>query len=105
MINKKSKLSISRQCQLLSINRSSFSYQPILSPNEIEESILMQLIDEIYTRRPFLGSRRTKDELKDDQDLVVNRKKIQRLMRKMGIQAIYPKPRPSKPGKGHKIYP
>ena len=56
-------------------------------------------IDELYTRWPFYGSRRIADELG------VNRKRIQRLMRLMGIEAIYPKKRTTRPGAGHKIYP
>ena len=64
----------------------------------------MRLIDEIHLKRPFYGSRRIRDNL---QDLghTVNRKKVQRLMRQMGIAALYPKANTSRPGKGHKIYP
>ncbi len=64
----------------------------------------MRLIDEIHLKRPFYGSRRIRDNL---QDLghPVNRKKVQRLMRQMGITALYPKANTSRPGKGHKIYP
>lgn len=59
----------------------------------------MRRIDELYTRRPFYGSRRLADELG------VNRKRVQRLMRRMGIEAIYPKRRTTWPGAGHRIYP
>ena len=59
----------------------------------------MRRIDELYTRRPFYGSRRLADELG------VNRKRVQRLMRRMGIEAIYPKRRTTWPGAGHQIYP
>jgi putative transposase len=60
---------------------------------------LMHRIDELYTRWPFYGSRRIADELD------VSRKRIQRLMRLMGIEAVYPKKRTTWPGAGHKIYP
>ena len=59
----------------------------------------MRRIDEEYTRHPFYGSRRLAEVLD------VNRKRVQRLMRRMGIEAIYPKRRTTKPGAGHKIYP
>jgi putative transposase len=59
----------------------------------------MRAIDELYLRWPFYGSRRIADELN------INRKRVQRLMRLMGIEAIYPKKRTTHPGVGHKIYP
>jgi len=64
----------------------------------------MRLIDEIHLKRPFYGSRRVRDNL-EDLGHTVNRKKVQRLMRQMGIAALYPKANTSRPGKGHKIYP
>ena len=66
--------------------------------------MLMRLIDEIHLDKPFLGIRRIKDAL-HDLGHTVNRKRIQRLMRKIGIQAIYPKPNLSKANKQHKIAP
>lgn len=65
---------------------------------------LMRRIDEMHLKRPFYGSRRLRDWLQDE-GYDINRKRVQRLMRQMGIRALYPKPRTSKPGKGHKIYP
>ena len=65
---------------------------------------LMRRIDEMHLKRPFYGSRRIRDWLQDEGH-DINRKRVQRLMRQMGIRALYPKPRTSKPGKGHKIYP
>ena len=86
-----------RQCELLGLPRSSGYYRPV---GESEENLrLMRQIDELYTRWPFYGSRRLADELS------VNRKRVQRLMRRMGIEAIYPKRRTTRPGAGHKIYP
>ena len=95
-------LSKSRRCELLSIARSSAYYRA--EPVSSEDLKLMRLIDEIHLRLPFYGSRRLRDELYD-QDYVINRKRIQRLMRQMGIRALYPRVRTSQPGEGHKIYP
>ena len=64
----------------------------------------MRLIDQIHLRYPFLGSRRISDELAE-MGHVVNRKRVQRLMRQMGITALYPKRSTSTPAPGHKIYP
>ena len=64
----------------------------------------MRQLDELYLKWPFYGSRRLCIELQH-QGYRVNRKRIQRLMRTMGLRAIYPKPRTSQPGKAHKIYP
>ena len=64
----------------------------------------MRLLDEQYTRTPFYGSRRMKIALQE-QGWEVNRKRIQRLMQQMGLEAIYPKPRLSDPAPGHRIYP
>ncbi|MCH7678869.1 IS3 family transposase, partial [candidate division KSB1 bacterium] len=102
MVDKSHKLPINRQCQLLELSRSSFYYRG----REVSESELQQMrqIDEIHTQRPFYGSRRIRDWF-EDQGISVNRKRIQRLMRLMGIQALYPKKKTSRPGKGHKVYP
>lgn len=90
-------MSVRRQCELLDLPRSSYYYQPQQeSPENLK---LMRQIDELYTRWPFYGSRRIAVELG------ANRKRIQRLMQRMGIEAIYPKKRTTWPGAGHKIYP
>ena len=95
-------LSVRRQCELLGLNRSTLYYQGI---GESEENLqLMRRIDEQYMRRPILGSRRMRDWL-ETQEIFVNRKRIQRLMQLMGLEAIYPKPRLSSAAKEHKIYP
>jgi putative transposase len=95
-------LSISRQCDLLGLARSSFYYEPA---TESEENLnLMNLIDEEYTAHPFFGSRQMTAWLKR-QGHEVNRKRVQRLMRLMGLEAIYPKPKLSLPDQKHKIYP
>ena len=95
--------SISRQCQLLSLSRSSFYYAPVpVSPEDLE---LMRQIDEQYLKTPFYGSRSMVRHFWRHQGRRVNRKRIQRLMRLMGIEAIYPKPHTSRPHPEHKIYP
>ena len=65
----------------------------------------MALIDAQYMQRPFFGSRRMVVILDREHNYKVNRKRVQRLMRKMGIAALHPKPKTSQPAKGHKIYP
>ena len=94
--------SISRQCQLLGLNRSSFYYQARLVQSDDLE--LMRLIDEQYLKTPTYGSRSMARHFRR-QGRRVNRKRIQRLMRLMGIEAIYPKPHTSRPFPDHKIYP
>ena len=91
------KLSVREQCKLLGLARSSCYYQA-RGESEANEKLMRQ-IDELYMKWPFYGSRRMADELG------VNRKRVQRLMRQMGIEAIYPKKRTTWPGAGHKIYP
>ena len=95
-------MSVRRQCELLGLSRSSLSYEP--AGESAEDLRLMWRIDEQYTARPFYGSRRMTAWLVE-QGEEVNRKRVQRLMRTMGLEAIYPKPRLSTPGKGHKVYP
>jgi putative transposase len=97
-----SALSVRRQCELLGLNRSSLYYEP--ASETPEDLRLMRLIDEQYTACPFYGSRRMTAWLTQQGELV-NRKRVQRLMRVMGLEAIYPKPRLSAAGKGHRIYP
>jgi len=103
MVSDQEKLSISKQCELLDIPRSSFYHRPMgVSDDDLA---LMKLIDQCYLERPFYGSRRIKDWLSDHHDFVVNRKRIQRLMRQMGIEALYPKHNLSLANHQHKIYP
>ena len=90
-------LSLRRQCELLGLARGSWYYEPA---GETKQNLkLMRRIDELYLQRPYFGSRRVGDELK------VNRKRVQRLMRLMGLEAIYPKPRTTLRNADHKIYP
>lgn len=91
-----------QQCQLLHLSRSSYYYQAV-DVSEEELSLLRE-VDKIHLQYPFYGSRRIRNEL-HDQGFWVGRKKVQRLMRKIGIVALYPKKKTSLPGKGHQIYP
>jgi putative transposase len=91
-----------RQCQLLGLNRSGLFYQ---AGEESSENLeLMSLLDEQYTRTPFYGVARMTAWL-HQQGKAVNEKRVRRLLRKMGIEAIYPKPRLSQKAPGTQIYP
>jgi putative transposase len=91
-----------RRCQLLGIHRSGTYYQP--KPVSDTDQVLMKQIDWIHMAKPFLGSRRIVDEFAD-LGQTVNLKRVSRLMRLMGIQAIHPGPKTSQPNPQHKIYP
>jgi hypothetical protein len=97
-----SRLSIRRQCALLGVARSGV-YQPPRPANDTDLG-LMRRIDELFTAWPFLGSRRMAALLRAE-GYGINRKRVQRLMRKMGIAALGPKPRTTKSAPGHKIFP
>ena len=97
------RLSIRRQCELLDIHRSGLYY--VDKPRVSDDLELMNRIDSVYTRSPFYGSRKIARELAIELDYAINRKKIQRLMREMGIHGIAPGPNTSKPHPQHKIYP
>lgn len=96
------RLPLSRQCELLEVSRSSAYYRPATAGSE--ELALMRLIDRQYLATPFYGSRRMTAELRA-QGHAVNRKRVQRLMRLMGLEAIYQKPRTSAPAADHRVYP
>jgi len=96
-------LSVRRQCALLSLARSGV-YRPVAAADETDLA-LMRRIDELFLAHPFLGSRRMARMLSRDGGARVNRKRVQRLMRLMGIEALGPKPSTSKPAPGHKVYP
>jgi putative transposase len=96
-------LSIARQCDLIGLNRSSYYHAPCGVESE-QNLRYMRLIDEQYLRTPFYGSRQMKRWMVA-QGHAVNRKRVQRLMRKMGIQATVPGPHTSRPHPAHKIYP
>lgn len=95
-------LSLRRQCQLISLNRSSWYYAPATeSPMNLT---LMRLIDQQYTQTPFYGYPRMTVHLRQ-QGYPVNPKRVFRLMQQMGIQAVYPKPRTTTPHPHHTVYP
>lgn len=96
------RLSIRRQCALLGVARSGV-YRPRKPANDNDLG-LMRRIDELFTTWPFLGSRRMTQMLKAEGE-TINRKRVQRLMRKMGIAALGPKPNTTRPAPGHKIFP
>jgi len=95
-------LSVVKQCALLDISRSGLYYQP--KGISDEDLILMKLIDRQYLATPFYGARKIAVRLKS-QNYSVNRKRVRRLMRVMGLKALYRRPRTSQPAPGHKIYP
>jgi putative transposase len=95
-------LSISTQCELLSISKGALYYEPVtMDPFSI---VVMSFIDRQHIQTPFFGSRKMVVELRKS-GYIVNRKRVQRLMKKMGISAIYPKRSLSQRNKAHKIYP
>jgi len=97
------KLAVTRQCALLGLPRSDFYYQP--RPVPPEQARLMRAIDELYLAQPFYGSRQMTRALRREGYAVIGRKRVQRLMRLMGLEAIYQKPNLSRANAAHKIYP
>ena len=91
------RLSVRRQCELLGLNRSSWYYEAV--GESAENLALMRRIDEQYLKKPCYGSRKMAEVMG------IDRKRVQRLMRLMGLEAIYPKPRLSQNTKEHRIYP
>lgn len=102
MIDRDDPLPVTSQCELLEVARSTVYYQPTPTPQD--DIDVMRRIDQIHLEYPFLGSRRIVDALAEA-GIVVNRKKVQRLMRIMGLTALYPKPRTTIPAVGHRVYP
>lgn len=102
MIDKDHPLPVTRQAHLLDLSRSSVYYRPV--PMSSSELAIMAAIDEIHTKLPFFGIRRIRDELAG-RGFKVGRQHVATLMRRMGIQALYPKRRLSDPHPGHKIHP
>lgn len=96
---------VCRQVELLNLPRSSYYRWIKGGKGETDENLdLMRLIDEEYTRRPFYGSRKMRDYLRR-QGYKVNRKRVRRLMRLMGLRSLAPTPDTSKPAPEHKVYP
>jgi putative transposase len=95
-------ISLTRQAELLGISRSGLYYIPREDPDDKK---LMDMIDVVYTDCPFYGSRRVRNELNDRFGIAICREHVQRLMRRMGIEAIYPKPKTSVVAPEHTKYP
>ena len=95
-------LSLTRQCQLLGLSRSSLYYQP--ATDNTEDLVLMARIDRQFLETPYYGSRKMTAWLRREGH-VVNRKRVRRLMRQMGLQVIWQKPNTSQPNPEHKVYP
>lgn len=104
LIDSEHQLSIERQCELIRLPRSSY-YRENANGQESPENLeIMRLIDEEYTKHPFYGTRQMRNSLRR-KGYKVNRKRVQRLMRKMGLRSIAPKPNTSKPNIEHRVYP
>lgn len=95
-------LSLSRQCELVAISRSGFYYEP--APESPENLALMRRLDQLHLEYPVYGSRRLRALLQRE-GLVVNRKRVARLLELMGVQVVYPQRSLSQPGQGHRLYP
>jgi putative transposase len=93
---------VATQCELLDLSRSTYYYEA--ATESVANLALMRRIDEQYLKTPFYGSRRLAVEL-STKECAVNRKRVQRLMRVMGIAALYPRKSTSMPGVGHRVYP
>jgi len=96
------RISIARQCELLGFSRSGYYYRP--TGETALNLLLMRLIDEQYTKTPFLGYRKVTVKLRE-QGYSVNRKRVHRLMQVLGLEAIYPGPNLSKPHPENRVYP
>jgi putative transposase len=102
MIDKTSPLPVARQARVLGLSRSSVYYEPV--PTSAADLALMAAIDDVHMKLPFYGTRRIRGEL-TDRGFEIGRQHVATLMRTMGIEALHPKPRLSKPQPGHRIYP
>jgi len=102
MIDRTHQLCISRQAQLLGISRGSVYYQP--KQVSEEDLVLMRKLDELHLEYPFMGARMLRDQL-NRMGFPIGRKRVSTLMKKMGIEALYQKPKTSKKHPGHAVYP
>jgi putative transposase len=102
MIDRKHPLSMVQQCRILELSRSSVYYLP--QPVSADDLALMRQIDELHLQYPFAGSRMLRDILQLN-GAAIGRKHVATLMRRMGIEALYQRPRTTKPHPGHKVFP
>lgn len=103
MIDRTNKLPVVRQCQILELPRSTAYYQP--APVSDAGLVLMRCIDELHLEHPYAGSRMLRDFLRRGDYPDIGRKRIRRLMKRMGIEALYRKPNTSKKHPRHLVYP
>ncbi len=104
LISKDDKLTVTRQCKLLDVNRTSVYHTPV-EPDRERETEIKNRLDYWHTKMPYLGTRKLRKQLDTQDGIQVGRKLIKRYMDEMGIYAVYPKPNLSKRNKQHKIYP
>jgi len=104
LVSKNDKLSVTRQCELLEINRTSVYYTPAEQDLD-RENMIKNRLDYWHTKMPYLGVRKLRIKLQTKDHILVGRKLIVRYMAEMGIYAVYPKPNLSKRNMKHKIYP
>lgn len=98
------RLTVKRQCELLGISRTCHYYEP--KPISVEKQKLLNTVDEIYTEHPYFGQRRMIAYLrKMEKPIIIGRKQMRSCYQILALEAVYPKPRLSKPNKKHKIYP
>ena len=102
MIDRKHRLPMVQQCQILELSRSSVYYVP--QPVSAADLALMRQIDELHLQYPFAGSRMLRDILQLN-GVAIGRKHVATLMRRMGIEALYQRPRTTTPHPGHKVFP
>lgn len=108
MVQKNAHIPLIRQCELLTFSRSSWYYQSHRrAANAAFELQLLHTMDQLYTDSPHLGRRGMSNALAQEYDLLVNPKRVRRLMKKLGLAAVYPRPRPdtSQPNRQHTKYP
>jgi putative transposase len=102
MIDRESKLSIGQQAHLLGISRGSVYYLP--KPLSARDLDIMKRLDRLHLNHPFMGARQLRDQL-NEQGITIGRKHVKTLMKRMGIEAVYCKPKTSKKTPGHEIFP
>ena len=102
MIDRTHALALKRQAKLLKLSRSTVYYRP--RPVSAADLAIMRRLDELHLDYPFAGARMLRDLLKAD-GIAIGREKVSRMMKRMGIEALYRRPNTSKPAPGHKIYP
>lgn len=104
LVSKDHELSVSRQCELLEINRTSFYYTP-KKEDSVFENLVKNRLDYWHTKMPYMGVRKLRDRLQEIDKIPVGRRLIKRYMSEMGIYAMYPKPKLSQGNKKHKVHP